>query len=67
MSKSGEKYAKVNSAVIDKEYFQWLSEQEWLEYVRAEKEAYREKYGYTLTFRLIWYDFLFRNGINDTD
>jgi len=46
------------------EYFEWMSEQEWLQYVDEMEAEYHKKYGYALMFRMKWAEFKKQNNLN---
>lgn len=47
----------------DYQYFQWMSDKEWQEYLDEEEKRYHTKYGWGVTFLLMWSDFLIKNGM----
>ena len=62
MGKSKELYMQMHNEDIQ-EYFEWMSEQEWLQYVDEMEAEYHKKYGYALMFRMKWAEFKKQNGI----
>lgn len=40
------------------EYFQWMKEEEWQAYLQSREEDFHRKYGYALTFRMKWAEYL---------
>jgi len=46
------------------EYFEWMSQQEWLQYVDEMEAEYHKKYGYALMFRMKWAEFKKQNNLN---
>ena len=45
------------------EYFEWMSEQEWLQYVDEMEAEYHRLYGWNLMFRMKWAEFKTKNGM----
>ena len=42
----------------DYQYFQWMSDKEWQEYLDEEEKRCHAKYGYGVTFMLKWAEYL---------
>ncbi len=65
MSRSKELFMETREGQQDiQEYFEWMSEQEWLQYVDEMEAEYHKKYGYALMFRMKWAEFKKQNNLN---
>ncbi len=65
MSRSKELFMETRQGQQDiQEYFEWMSEQEWLQYVDEMEAEYHKKYGYALMFRMKWAEFKKQNNLN---
>ncbi len=59
MSRSKELFMETRQGQQDvDEYFQWLKEEEWQQYLQSREEDFHRKYGYALTFRMKWAEYL---------
>lgn len=68
MGKSNELYQQTIGSQgddSDYQYFQWLTDKEWQEYLYEEELNYHKRYGYGATFILLWSEFLKKNNINN--
>ena len=45
----------------DYQYFQWMSDKEWQEYLDEKENEYHRKFGHALVFRMEWNKFLIKN------
>ncbi len=68
MSRSNELFMQQHDKEVmvddtDQQYFEWLREQDWNKYVAKTEYEFRKKYSYGATFRLMWADFLNKNGM----
>ena len=64
MSKSKEMFMETRQGMSDiGEYFEWLADKEWQEYLNETKKLYMEKYkNAPATFKLAWSQFLIDNN-----
>jgi len=59
MGKSKQAFMETRQGQQDvDEYFQWLKEEEWQQYIDEMEAEYHKKYGYALTFRMKWAEYL---------
>ena len=47
----------------DYQYFEWLTDKQWQDYLDEEEKRYHTKYGYGVTFHLMWSEFLIKNDL----
>lgn len=67
MSKSNELYMTTQQSPedLDYQYFVWMSDKEWQEYLDEEEKRYHTKYGYGVAFMLKWSEFLIKNNLKN--
>ena len=64
MGKSKMAFMETRDGMEDmKEYFQWIKEEEWKQYVDAMEEEFHRKYGHQLMFRIEWGKWLRKNNM----
>lgn len=66
MGKSGEWFMQTREMEAevddtDYQYFEWLSNAQWQDYVTEMENKLHKKYGYGATFQLKWAEFLTKN------
>ena len=62
MGQSKNLYMETHQEDIQ-EYFQWLREEEWQQYLNAKEEEFHKKYGHSLAFKIEWYKFKLKNDL----
>ena len=45
----------------DYQYFEWLTDKQWQEYLDEKENEYHRKFGHALVFRMEWNKFLIKN------
>lgn len=66
MGKSNELYMTTQQSPDDSDYqyFQWLTDKEWQEYLEEERQAMEKKYrDFPATLTLKWAEFLIKNNL----
>ena len=65
MSKSNELFQQVQQSPDDSDYqyFCWLTDKQWQEYLDEEEMKYHAKFGWGVAFMLKWSEFLIKNNL----